>query len=242
MVTYSQRVERTENILENESELIIEEMMRDAEAAQEPGTLHMRDVLHRSDEELPATMIAGVLRSAGYVFIYDNRTGERSLTNNNMLPAQLRKTRKDGSLLFSMKRPKDTNGNYITPQQGIYKCELHPDSHNRSEYDTMGFAVCPKQNLGSMQQVRRHMAKRHKDENAYIQEIKQESEKKIDRELQRQILAQLSDNTVQIEETGAIEAEPVTVPAVQVKGAGECPKCGKTKKNLALHIRASHGE
>lgn len=242
MVTQSERMDRTDQILEDESQLIIEEMMRDTEEAKEPGTLHMRDVLHREDKELPANMIAGVLRSAGYVFIYDSRTGERSLTNNNMLAAQLQKIRDDKSTIYTMRRPKDEHGNYINPISGKYKCQLHQESPSRAEYDAMGLPICNKRNLLSPQQVRRHMAKRHQDENTQIRDMQIEAERKIDRQLQRQILAQLGGNTIQIEETGAKDNEPVTPPVLAVKGAGPCPQCGKTKKNLALHIRSAHGE
>lgn len=122
------------------------------------------------------------LTSAGYSYIYDTITGDRSKTNNNMLPAQLRKKRPDGSLRFTTVKP-----NFI-PSGGTLKCNLHKDNPNREIYNDMGLPVCKKHNLTSPFQVKRHMQKRHPMEWAAIEDMRISREKQEDREFQRSII------------------------------------------------------
>ena len=70
-----------------------------ASPADEPGTLPRDQIIHRGDAELPVPMVASAMESAGYTYIWDTQSFERSITNNNMLPTQLRKRRTDGSLV-----------------------------------------------------------------------------------------------------------------------------------------------
>ena len=70
----------------------IHEMLRDAEVAEEPGDIKAGQVVGNSGG---MTMTALELQSAGYVYVYENRTGDRSMVNRNMLEQQLQKTRED---------------------------------------------------------------------------------------------------------------------------------------------------
>jgi len=135
----------------------IEEQMRDAEEAPETEI--------KLEETEPLTEMSPLkMKSAGYVYVYDTRTNERSVCNRNMLAKMLRKKRPDGSIVFTTAKPK------TPPARGTLKCMLHPDSPNRKHYDEMGLATCRKSNLTSPYQVRRHMEKRHKMEWATIKE------------------------------------------------------------------------
>jgi hypothetical protein len=167
-------IENTEN-----DELI--EAMLHADHAPEPGDLKVQDIIHRPDGELPAAAVTGALESAGYVYIYDTLTGERSITNRNMLPAQLKKTREDGSRVFTTRKPK------ATPARGTYKCLLHPDVR-KPEYDALGLPTCRKANLTSPLQVRLHMQHRHKSAWETIEEMRKEEERREELEFRRQVL------------------------------------------------------
>jgi hypothetical protein len=150
--------------MENEN---IEEQMRDAEAAPESEV--------KLDEAEPLIDMSPVkMQSAGYVYIYDTITRERSICNRNMLAAQLKKKRVDGSFIFTTRKPK------VAPKRGTLKCMLHPDER-KPIYDTWGFAVCMKSNITSPYQVRRHMEKRHKQEWATIKEEIAQKEKERER-------------------------------------------------------------
>ena len=195
-------VESTEaDDLERQNREVLAAML-EADTAPEPGTLRPRDILHRGDEELPAPVVAKVLTSAGYKYIYDTKTGERSLTNANMLPAQLRKVREDGTPVFTTKKPA------IEPSRGEYKCLLHPSNKERPHYDELGFAVCHKSNLMSQFQVEQHMRNRHRVEWATIQRERQEKEREEERKLQRAILEGAARGL-----RDSIGEEPEAVPA-----------------------------
>ena len=73
----------------------IQEQLRDAEVAEEPGNMKRGAVVGNSNG---MTMTAAELQSAGYVYVYDNRTGDRSVINRNMLEQQLGKRREDGTI------------------------------------------------------------------------------------------------------------------------------------------------
>lgn len=164
-----------------ENTRMIEEMMRDAEKAGEPGDLAQNPVIHAGDDTVPP-MVAIKMESAGYVYIYNQKTGDRSKCNNNMLPRKLQLKDNDGRFVFTTIKPK------VTPQVGTLPCMLHEKAPNRQHYDDMGFPVCPKDNLLSSFHVRRHMQKRHKVEWSAIEEERIEREKQEDREFQRQLV------------------------------------------------------
>jgi hypothetical protein len=167
----------------------IEEMALEADVVEEPGTMHKGDVISEADDELPS-MTAMELKSAGWVYIYDRVTRERSLCNRNMLPAVL-KLKRDGKQIFTTEK-------LPPPWRGNFKCFLHPDDPNRAVYDQMGLPVCKKSNMPSMYQVEQHMKFYHKAEWAAIEARRMAAEREqdrqeraADRELQRQLLERL---------------------------------------------------
>jgi hypothetical protein len=133
---------------------ILEQMLREAEPAEEPGTLKKKDVIPSDD----APMIVSKLKSVKYVHIYDTDSGEDSLCSRNMLKQHLELKRADGSPVFTTRKP------LVAPARGTLKCLLHADGPNRKHYDELGLPTCRKANLTSPFQVTRHMQKRHKQE------------------------------------------------------------------------------
>jgi len=160
---------------------ILESMIKEAEAAPEPGELKQAQVLDNGKGD-NAPVVAKELTSAGYVYIYDTRTGDQSKCNRNMLLQHLKKKRPDGSTVFTLTDPK------IPQKGGTFKCFLHPEDTNRARYDDMGLAVCKKSNLASKFQRNRHMQKRHKMEWETIEHERLEAEKIADREFQKRMM------------------------------------------------------
>ncbi len=161
----------------------VEEMLRMGNNAGEPGTLVKGAVVPDSKGQISLGVTE--LKSAGYVWIYDAKTGDPSRINRNMLPSKLKLTRPDGSFVFSLKQ-------LVNPVRGTFKCMLHPDDANRAYYDIQGLAVCLKSNLTSPYQVERHMQKRHKVEWETIKNERDRKEKQEDRDLQRQMIESMA--------------------------------------------------
>ena len=133
--------------------IAIEEMLRDAEEAGEPGDMVAVQVIGRSEA---STLTTSQLQSAGWVYVYNVQTGSESVINRNMLQQQLEKRHTDGSYLFSTQRPADApraNGNI--------KCTLHADGPDRAKYDGMGLIVCAKSNLLTDTDRATHVRRRH---------------------------------------------------------------------------------
>ena len=183
--------------LGTELDPVLAQMLGAIELAPEPGALRPGSIVNRTvevdgsadDEDAPteqvsAPIVAHTVRSAGYCWIYDTRTGQRSRTNLNMLRAQLGKRRVDGSFIFTKDRPK------VAPPVGKHKCLLHELDPGREKYAEWGFQTCPKANLMSEFQVDSHMAHRHKQEWETIKRKRQEERENEDRALQRAILEQ----------------------------------------------------
>ena len=154
----------------------IEEQVRDAENVDES------QLVIEKDKELDVGMTPTQLKSAGYVYIYDTVTHERSLCNRNVLLHNLQKKRPDGSMVFTTVKPK------TLAKRGTLKCMLHPDGENREHYDELGLPTCLKSNLTSPYQVKRHMMKRHKVEYATIKEEEDRIERDKERQLRESII------------------------------------------------------
>lgn len=165
---------------------IIEEMQQ-AKAAPEPGMNELRAGIGETSRDFPTehpeegSKIKWI-SSAGYIYVWDNRTGERSTINRNMLPTQLKKRRPDGSRVFTTIDPK------IPVKRGNLKCMLHPDNPERKNYEHIVFTTCRKENLTNPYQVRRHMEKRHPDEWKAIREEITRKEREEERELRKAVL------------------------------------------------------
>jgi hypothetical protein len=157
----------------------IEEVMVKADTAPEPEGLAKGEVVSKDAAEA-SPMNVTELTSAGWVYIYDTKTHERSITNKNMLRAQLLKKRPDGSTVFTTSKPDEV------PFRGTLKCLLHPDDPNRGHYDELGLPVCKKSNLTSPFQVKRHMEKRHRMEYQTIETERKETKEANE---QAQVLA-----------------------------------------------------
>ena len=152
----------------------IEEMLRDAEVAAEPGDMATGRVISRSDD---MTMTTSQLQSAGWVYVYDTRTADRSVVNRNMLPQQLQKLRPDGSYVFSTRKPEG-----IELMRGKLKCFLHDDEPNREQYNSMGLVHCAKSNLLTELDRERHMRYRHPRAHATLENERVRSEREADRQ------------------------------------------------------------
>ena len=176
-----------------EDDKLIEELVRDAEKAAEPGVLTAKQVLSEGDADTPPSIVTQVT-SAEYVWIYDTRTGDQSKCNRNMLVQHLKKKRPDGSLVFTTKDPG------FRPKQGTHKCMLHPDDPNRKHYDELGLPTCKKANLASPFQVRRHMQKRHKQEWATLEQEREDREKEEERAFRRELLGKAVEKPVEPEQ------------------------------------------
>ena len=171
----------------------IHEMLRDAESAEEPGNIKPGTIVGNTNG---MTMTATELQSAGWVYVYNVKTGARSTVNRNMLEQQLQKKFDDGTFAFSTRKPEG-----IEPVIGKVKCMLHKDDPNRKLYTQMGLPECVKENLNTTHDLRTHMEKRHRREWASIDGDRQEKEKIQEKERDGQLaeaiklLAQSNMNT-----------------------------------------------
>jgi len=194
----------------------MEEKIKNAEVAAEPGGVELGGFEHKGSDDVPATMTLTELSSAGWVYIYDTKTGDRSLCNRNMLAPHLNKKRVDGTYVFTTTPPA------IKPRGGTFRCMLHRDSSLRVYYDTLGLPVCPKDNLSSQFQVTRHMQKRHKQEWQTLEQERIDTEKREDRAFQREIINRVSGKV-------ADNPEPEPAPPVKVRKPPGRPKGWKKK-------------
>ena len=154
-------------------EVAIEEMLRDAEEAAEPGGTKAGTVISQSQD---MTMTTSELQSAGYVYVYDTVTGKSSIVNRNMLSQILQKIRPDGSYVFSTKKPEN-----IEIVQGTLKCYMHPDDPDRAKHTKMGLIVCKKSDFLTELDRLTHLKNRHPRAYATLELERTRSEREEDR-------------------------------------------------------------
>ena len=175
------------------NEPAIEEMMRDAEMADEPGNLKAGKVISATAD---MTMSTSELQSAGYVYVYDTRTANRSVVNRNMLQQQLEKRRADGSFAFSTRKPEG-----IEPIVGTIKCFLHEDDPNRDRYDKMGLIRCIKSDFLNEMDRENHLRRRHPRAFATLENERTRDERDAER-LERIALTETIKHMAQANEKG----------------------------------------
>lgn len=171
--------------LAEENRPVIEELIARATEAASPGP-QVGEVVNKGSADNPMPAVITSMEEAGWTFIYDRRTGDRSVCNNNMLSTKLRQ-KVDGILVFTTIDPKIR----VTP--GTIKCRLHKDDLQRPEWDKMGLPKCNKANITSEYELSQHMQKKHKKEWAAIEKIRIDTERKEDRAAQRAMTEALTE-------------------------------------------------
>jgi len=155
---------------------LVEELVAEVEKASESSIGEVVD-----GGETPMVVSQEIGRDK--VFIWDNRTGQRSVCLKYLLPKVLEKKRADGTRVFTTSDPK------IPQKAGTYLCILHPDDPNREIWDSMGLGVCKKSNLISEYHRDRHVQKKHKDEWNVIKDYRAKQKEAEQRDFQRSLLA-----------------------------------------------------
>jgi hypothetical protein len=179
-----------------------------------------------------------IVESAGYVYIWDTQSADRSVCNRNMLQTTLGKTRKDGSRVFTTIKPN------FEARGGQHKCLLYKDDENREQYNELGLPECTKDNLDSPYQVTRHMQTRHPQEWATIEDINATAAREEDREFQR-ILIQAAARGA------ALPTEEAPAKAARELVIVQCEECGSefdgynkmiATNRLKAHTKKEHGD
>ena len=164
------------------------------QSAQEPGDELSRPGAIVDDGSDPARPFAAAVHSvdsAGYITIYDRRTGQPSTVNRNNIGDTLRKTRcvnrcrgkqcaHPRELVFQHQDPG------FRPKEGTWKCRLHPEDSEREKWDEYGLEVCDKGNLQNRFHLQRHMQRKHKDEWAMISSEEWDAEEQARRRKQEE--------------------------------------------------------
>ena len=200
-----------------------------AKDAPEPGDSLKERIIRDPDMPEGVGMKYTSVKSAGWVYVYHTRTGDKSIVNRNMLRTQLQKKLEDGSLAFSLKPPVGKDGKIIKPIPGIIKCLLHPDDLNRQHYDVMGFAICKKANLSSPHSLTQHMRHRHHVEWEAIEKDRTDKEKAEDRTFQKNLYEKLTSSLVKPE----VQPEPKVTFVCET-----CEKDFSTRIALEGHKRS----
>ena len=175
------------------NEPAIEEMMRDAEIAEEPGELKPGVAIGQSDG---MTMTTSELQSAGYVYVYNTKTGNRSVINRNMLQGQLEKRHEDDSFAFSTRKPEGV----ITPV-GTLNCFLHASNPSREKYNRMGLVTCTKEGFFNEMDRERHLRFRHPRAYATLESERTRADREAER-LERIALTETIRNMTQTDKKG----------------------------------------
>ena len=204
-------------------------------------------------DEFRGAMTAYEVTSAGYLRVFDIRTGDASLVNREMLLAQLRKTCNDendsewfGKRIFSARRSDVINWR----KPGTLKCWLHADHVMRPVCDELGLPVCRKATMYSEFDVNNHVRNRHSREYAQLEERRERLEREEDRQAQRDMMRAIQRMS---------DAPPtVVVPQIspvdytdEVLQVGKChePNCAfesqakradYRKSSLVKHLKSIH--
>jgi len=165
-------------------DLSFEEQIRNAERAPESGTAKPKQVINDSDD-LPVSVVQAALDSAGYSYVYDTATRERSIVNNNMLRSVLKRKHPDGAYVFTTHKPA------LPPDRGTTICMLHSSHPMREKFDKMHLPVCRKSNMPSEPEMRKHMKAKHRKEWETIREVEELERQAASFDMQKAILLAL---------------------------------------------------
>jgi len=165
-------------------------------------------------DNFPGAAAMTILQDPGWIWVYNRFTGDPSVCNVNMLPAQLKKRQNDpqsehhGEVVFTTVDPG------FRPPQGVHKCWIHRNGPWFSLAKDWGLEPCNKADLDSDFEVIQHVRNKHNRAFLAIQEHKDELERQEDRSERRALLKAIANMqerapVIQAENGVAVASEPV---------------------------------
>lgn len=130
-------------------------------------------------------MAIASMQSAGYVYVYDRKTGDRSVVNRNMLQKQLQKRHPEtDELAFTTIDPG------FRPPKGDLVCWLHQDSPKREIVTRLGLPenACIKSGFFDEYGVSEHVRLRHRRTYSSVREYEDRQREEDRDRIQRELL------------------------------------------------------
>ena len=148
------------------------------------GYLKTGDIINRGDtSETPAPMKISDLKFKGYVQVWDNVTGNESLTPWWLLWQTMRLRREDGTAMFTRINP------HIPPDHGEdLFCPLNPKAPADQRFIGGGFKACRKQHIPNEDAQLKHVQSKHSRAYAAMERNRVTRERAEDRALQQEMV------------------------------------------------------
>ena len=152
-------------------------------------SITVKDIIHHGDDKFPVDVVVSTMENAGLTFIYNAKTGDRSISPRNpeILREVLSRTNEDGERIFTLRDPG------ISQYRGTIKCLLHSENENRKHYDEVGLPTCRKENIPSQYQLELHMRSRHPTAWQTIERERLAAEATNLRDFQRKLMERMSN-------------------------------------------------
>ena len=203
--------------LDGVADQLIAQEMANAEMVDDPSPWNRAERITDGDAPDGLVAVQSAITGNNYRLVYHTETGEPSRVHFNMLPAQLKKRLADGKRAFTTTDPG------FRPTAGDMICWLHENHENRAIADSMGLGPCKKANIPSLYEVELHMRHRHQQEFRAFEQLRAQTERIEDREIQRATLDAM-------QRLGGDVIAPT--PLVVTKDSPEvfsqaCKKCGE---------------
>jgi hypothetical protein len=171
-------------------------------------------------DNFPGAAAMTILQDPGWIWVYDRFTGDPSVCNVNMLPAQLKKRQNDpdsehyGKVVFTTTDPG------FRPPEGTYKCWIHKEGPWFSVAKEWGLEPCGKSNLDSDFEAIQHTRNKHNRAFLAIQEHKNELERQEERSERKALLQAIANMQ---ERAPVVQAEREVVVTSDHMTASEPP-------------------
>ena len=169
----------TENATQESWEEAIKRVSEGAPST--PTAMQEEQMISTGADEFPTKVSS--LRHKGYVPYWDTRTGGYN-EGPQYLKWQIGEIKRpDGSTMYTFVDPK------TPPDYGLdLYCPLNADSPDYYKVKNMGFNECPRKHVPNHNALDLHVQKSHKRAFAALAQLRTESMREEDRDLQRQVL------------------------------------------------------
>jgi hypothetical protein len=169
----------TENATQESWEEAIKRVSEGAPST--PTAMQEEQMISTGADEFPTKVSS--LRHKGYVPYWDTRTGGYN-EGPQYLKWQIGEIKRpDGSTMYTFVDPK------MPPDYGLdLYCPLNSQSPEYDKVKNMGFNECPRKHVPNHNALDLHVQKSHKRAFAALAQLRTESMREEDRDLQRQVL------------------------------------------------------